>query len=153
MREKISRKSFSSTFYRSLFWDDLSKKLSDEESVNFLNEIDEDETLPKSAMEGIENSYNFKTPLYEELQQKVNPCENGHILSLGIGDIANLYKLKYVCCMVRQARLDAPGVLHHVMARGIEQRPIFIDDCDMDEFIRRLSDLAQEGELIACARC
>jgi len=32
--------------------------------------------------------------------------------------------------MVRQARLDAPGVLHHVMARGIERRPIFIDDRD-----------------------
>jgi hypothetical protein len=30
--------------------------------------------------------------------------------------------------MVRQARLDALGVLHHVMARGIERRPIFIDD-------------------------
>jgi len=29
-----------------IFWDDLSKKLSDEESINFLNEIDEDETLP-----------------------------------------------------------------------------------------------------------
>ncbi len=53
--------------------------------------------------------------------------------------------------MVRQARLDAPGVLHHVMARGIEQRPIFIDDCDMDEFVRRLSHLALEGKLIVYA--
>ncbi len=46
-----------------IFWDDLSKKISDEESVNFLNEIEEDETLPKSAMEKIDNTYNFKTPL------------------------------------------------------------------------------------------
>ena len=46
-----------------IFWDDLSKKLSDEESINFLNEIDEDETLPRSAMEKIDNTYNFKTPL------------------------------------------------------------------------------------------
>ncbi len=23
--------------------------------------------------------------------------------------------------------MDAPGVLHHVMARGIERQPIFID--------------------------
>jgi len=46
-----------------IFWDDLSKKLSDEESVNFLNEIEEDETLPRSAMEKIDNTYNFKTPL------------------------------------------------------------------------------------------
>jgi len=53
--------------------------------------------------------------------------------------------------MVRQARLNAPGVLHHVMARGIERRPIFIDDRDRDEFIYRLSDLAQEGKLIVYA--
>jgi len=46
-----------------IFWDDLSKKLSDEESINFLNEIDKDETLPRSAMEKIDNTYNFKTPL------------------------------------------------------------------------------------------
>ena len=46
-----------------IFWDDLSKKISDEESINFLNEIDEDETLPRSAMEKIDNTYNFKTPL------------------------------------------------------------------------------------------
>jgi len=30
--------------------------------------------------------------------------------------------------MMRQARFDVPGVLHHVMARGMERRPIFIDD-------------------------
>ncbi len=30
--------------------------------------------------------------------------------------------------MPRQARLDAPGVLHHVMARGIERGIIFRDD-------------------------
>lgn len=46
-----------------IFWDDFSKKLSEEESINFLTEIDEDETLPRSAMEKIDNTYNFKTPL------------------------------------------------------------------------------------------
>ncbi len=30
--------------------------------------------------------------------------------------------------MPRQARLDAPGILHHVMVRGLERRPIFRDD-------------------------
>ena len=30
--------------------------------------------------------------------------------------------------MPRQARLDAPGVLQHVMERGIERRKIFCDD-------------------------
>jgi len=28
--------------------------------------------------------------------------------------------------MPRLARLDAPGVLHHVMGRGIEKRKIFL---------------------------
>ena len=32
--------------------------------------------------------------------------------------------------MPRQARLDTPGVVHHVMARGIEGREIFRDDRD-----------------------
>ena len=30
--------------------------------------------------------------------------------------------------MPRLARLDAPGVLHHVMGRGIERRKIFWND-------------------------
>ena len=47
--------------------------------------------------------------------------------------------------------MDAPGVLQHVMARGIERRPIFVDDRDRDEFVRRLSDLALEGKLIVYA--
>jgi len=32
--------------------------------------------------------------------------------------------------MPRQARLDAPGLVHHVMARGIEDQKIFRDDID-----------------------
>ena len=32
--------------------------------------------------------------------------------------------------MPRQARLDAPGVLQHIMARGIERRKIFWDNKD-----------------------
>src|SRR3990172_4242197 len=46
--------------------------------------------------------------------------------------------------MPRQARLDAAGVLHHVMARGIEQGLIFRDDRDRDDFVRRLSELAEK---------
>jgi len=37
--------------------------------------------------------------------------------------------------MPRQARLDAPGTLHHVMIRGIERSPIFKDDQDRKDFI------------------
>ena len=32
--------------------------------------------------------------------------------------------------MPRLARLDAPGVLHHVIIRGIERRNIFEDNKD-----------------------
>lgn len=46
--------------------------------------------------------------------------------------------------MPRQARLDAPGVLHHVMGRGIEQRKIFRGDRDREDFVRRLSELAEK---------
>ena len=41
--------------------------------------------------------------------------------------------------MPRQARLDAPGVLQHVMARGIERRKIFWDDKDRSSFLERLA--------------
>ncbi|MCG2759391.1 MAG: transposase [Desulfobacteraceae bacterium] len=43
--------------------------------------------------------------------------------------------------MPRLARLDAPGVLHHIIIRGIERRNIFRDNKDKDNFIDRLSDL------------
>jgi putative transposase len=41
--------------------------------------------------------------------------------------------------MPRQARLDAPGTLHHVMARGIEGTTIFRSDKDRDDFLDRLA--------------
>ena len=34
--------------------------------------------------------------------------------------------------MPRQPRLDAPGLLQHVMARGIERRKLFRDDKDLE---------------------
>jgi len=40
--------------------------------------------------------------------------------------------------MPRQARLDAPGVLHHVMVRGIEGSPIFRDEQDREDFAFRI---------------
>ena len=53
--------------------------------------------------------------------------------------------------MPRQARLDAPGTLHHVMARGIERRKIFLDDVDRDDFVRRLAALPTGGALVVYA--
>ncbi len=46
-----------------VFYDDLTLKLSDEESVAFLKDLECDDTRPVSAMEKIENTYNFKTSL------------------------------------------------------------------------------------------
>ena len=46
--------------------------------------------------------------------------------------------------MPRQARLDAPGVLHHIMIRGIERRKIFLDIWDREDFLDRLSSLLPE---------
>jgi len=43
--------------------------------------------------------------------------------------------------MPRGPRLDAPGALHHVIARGIERRPIFADDQDRAAFLERLASL------------
>lgn len=43
--------------------------------------------------------------------------------------------------MPRLARLDAPGVVHHIIIRGIERRNIFRDDQDRDNLLDRLSDL------------
>lgn len=48
--------------------------------------------------------------------------------------------------MPRQARLDTPGTLHHVIIRGIEKRAIVEDDIDRGRFISRLGELATETE-------
>ena len=47
--------------------------------------------------------------------------------------------------MPRQARLDAPGTLHHVMVRGLERRAIFRDGEDRADFVVRLAALAEVG--------
>ena len=46
--------------------------------------------------------------------------------------------------MPRHARIDIPGLLHHVIVRGIEKRPIFLDDQDREEFLSRFSLLLKE---------
>jgi hypothetical protein len=40
--------------------------------------------------------------------------------------------------MPRQARIDAPGALHHIIARGIGRKKIFNDDIDR-LFIHKLA--------------
>lgn len=46
--------------------------------------------------------------------------------------------------MPRLARLDATGVLQHIIIRGIERRKIFRSDLDEDNFLERLSNLLPE---------
>ena len=53
--------------------------------------------------------------------------------------------------MPRQARLDAPGTLHHVMLRGIERRAIVTDDADRHEFVSRLGASAMQSRT-SCTR-
>lgn len=48
--------------------------------------------------------------------------------------------------MPRHARIDIPGLLQHVIVRGIERRPIFLDDEDRGNFLSRLRILLSETE-------
>lgn len=47
--------------------------------------------------------------------------------------------------MPRVARLDAAGILHHVIIRGIEKRSIFRDAADQDWFVQRFGTLLQSS--------
>lgn len=46
--------------------------------------------------------------------------------------------------MPRQARIDAPGALNHIIIRGIERKKIFKDDVDRNTFLERLEIILTE---------
>ena len=46
--------------------------------------------------------------------------------------------------MPRAPRLDVPGALHHVIARGIERSDVFHDDTDRTDFLNRIRVLFPE---------
>ena len=46
--------------------------------------------------------------------------------------------------MPRRSRLDAPGILHHVIIRGIERQPIFTGLTDRRDFLKRCGGLFPE---------
>ena len=48
--------------------------------------------------------------------------------------------------MPRQARLDVPGTLHHVIIRGIEKKKIVSCDQDRQDFVARMGTIALETE-------
>ena len=53
--------------------------------------------------------------------------------------------------MPRTARLDAPGILHHIIIRGIERRKIFRDNQDRENLIARLAKLLPETKITCYA--
>ncbi len=48
--------------------------------------------------------------------------------------------------MPRQARLDVPGALHHIMVRGNNRAKIFSDDQDRTKFLERLGKTVEESQ-------
>jgi REP element-mobilizing transposase RayT len=48
--------------------------------------------------------------------------------------------------MPRRSRIDAPGALHHIIARGIDRQKIFKDDADRDNFLDRLGNVLSETQ-------
>jgi len=48
--------------------------------------------------------------------------------------------------MPRTARLDIPGLMQHVIVRGIDRKEIFRDDGDRARFCQRLGELLEETE-------
>lgn len=53
--------------------------------------------------------------------------------------------------MPRQARLDVPGALHHIMVRGIDKANIFRDVQDKARFLERLGHNVQDAKCSVCA--
>jgi len=45
--------------------------------------------------------------------------------------------------MPRKPRIDAPGALQHIIARGIERNKIFQDGFDCENFLERLGVIVQ----------
>ena len=46
--------------------------------------------------------------------------------------------------MPRKARIDAPGALHHIIARGIARKKVFDDNSDRDFFIDRFGSILSD---------
>ncbi len=55
--------------------------------------------------------------------------------------------------MPRGPRLEAPGTLHHVIARGIERCAIFADDADRSDLLQRLAIVLSTSQSACYAWC
>ena len=49
--------------------------------------------------------------------------------------------------MPRQARIDYPGALHHIIGRGIERRAIFKEEADKESFFKRIRDQLSKSSI------
>jgi putative transposase len=55
--------------------------------------------------------------------------------------------------MPRPLRVDFPGAVHHVTARGVDGRTIFVDDADHHVFVRMLGRVAERNHWTRLAHC
>lgn len=55
--------------------------------------------------------------------------------------------------MPRKPRIDAPGLVYHVMARGIDRSDIFRDDIDREGFLARLGEVVTQTGTLMYAFC
>ncbi len=49
--------------------------------------------------------------------------------------------------MPRKSRIDAPGALHHVIARGIDRVKIFQGPVDKRNFLNRLAEINEFNDI------
>jgi len=55
--------------------------------------------------------------------------------------------------MARPPRIEIPGAIYHVMARGNERKPVFRDDRDREEYLVRLARYRRKFRFQLLAYC
>ena len=79
---------------------------------------------------------------------------HAHFFIVGNKRDVSHYLIKLILCsafgmqgvMLRLVRLDAPGILHHVIIRGIERKKIFRDTIDKQNLVDRLDQLIPQTQ-------
>jgi putative transposase len=62
-------------------------------------------------------------------------------------------EIVYCRAVARQPRLEFENALYHVIARGLERRPIFRDDDDRRWYLERLTELSRRSDVQLLAYC
>jgi len=65
-------------------------------------------------------------------------------MSIKLNNLKDMQWPANISSMPRTARLDAPGVLHHNMIRGIARQRIFRNIQDRDDLLERISVILPE---------